>query len=50
MMPRRINIYADSLDDTSLFQPQVASFARSRPPWDDSSPGLMCFETVPQSS
>ncbi|WP_428668660.1 GFA family protein [Reyranella sp.] len=46
-MPGRINLYAGSLDDTSQFKPQVAIFTRSRPPWDDSSRGLMCYEKVP---
>ena len=49
VMPGRINLYAGSLDDTSQFKPQVAIFTRSRPPWDDSSRGLTCFETVPSS-
>ena len=50
VMPGRINLYAGSLDDTSQFKPQVAIFTRSRPPWDDSSRGLTCYETVPSSS
>ena len=47
VMPGLINLYAGSLDDTSVFKPQIAIFTRSRPPWDDSSRGLMCYETVP---
>ena len=46
-MPGLINLYAGSLDDTSQFKPQVAIFTRSRPAWDDSSRGLVCYETVP---
>ena len=47
VMPGLINIYAGSLDDTSQFKPHVAIFTRSLPVWDDSSRGLVCYETVP---
>ena len=47
VMPGRLNLYAGSLDDTAQFKPTMAIFVRSRPPWDDSSRGLTCFETVP---
>jgi len=47
IMPGKINIYAGSLDDPARFEPQFAVFVRSRPPWDDSSRNLPCFETVP---
>ncbi|MFI4999871.1 MAG: GFA family protein [Reyranellales bacterium] len=47
VMPGMINLYAGSLDDPSLFKPQVAIFVRSRPAWDDVSRGLPCYETAP---
>lgn len=47
MMPGKINFYAGSLDDASLFKPTLAIFVRTRPPWDDSSRGLTCYETLP---
>jgi hypothetical protein len=50
VMPGQINLYAGSLDDLSRFKPTIALFVRSRPPWDDSSRGLACYETVPPSS
>lgn len=40
-------IYAGSLDDPSLFRPQVAIFARDRPNWACLPPGLKVFETMP---
>ena len=47
IMPDRTNIYAGSLDDLAQFTPQFAIFVRSRPPWDDSSRDLVCYETLP---
>jgi len=47
VMPGRVKLYAGSLDDTARFAPQIAIFTRSRPPWDTSSIGLKCFETLP---
>ena len=47
MMPGKINFYAGSLDDPALFKPTMAVFVRTRPPWDDSSRGLACYETLP---
>jgi hypothetical protein len=47
VMPGQINLYAGSLDDPARFKPQMAIFVRSRPPWDDVSRGLVCYETVP---
>jgi len=47
MMPGKTNIYAGSLDEPARFQPTFAIFVRSRPPWDTSSAGLQCFETLP---
>ncbi|MCX7364674.1 MAG: GFA family protein [Alphaproteobacteria bacterium] len=43
----KINFYAGSLDDASLFKPTIAIFVRSRPPWDDSSRALVCYDTLP---
>ncbi len=40
-------IYAGSLDDPSLFEPQVAIFDRDRPSWVLIPPGLTVFETMP---
>jgi len=40
-------IYAGSLDDTSLFHPKIAIFARSRPDWAVIPPGLIVFEAMP---
>jgi hypothetical protein len=50
IMPGKTNIYAGSLDDPAQFTPQFAIFVRSRPPWDRSSAGLQCFETLPPLS
>ena len=40
-------IYAGSLDDPSLFEPKVAIFARSRPPWATIPEGLKVFDALP---
>jgi len=40
-------IYAGSLDDPSSFHPQVAIFARNRPPWAILPPGLTVFDAMP---
>lgn len=40
-------IYAGTLDDTSLFHPKIAIFARSRPDWAVIPPGLIVFEGMP---
>ena len=40
-------IYAGSLDDPSLFRPQVAIFDRDRPDWVLVPPGVTIFETMP---
>jgi hypothetical protein len=44
-----VNLYAGSLDDPSQFKPTIAIFVSERPPWDDVSRDLQCFETVPSS-
>ncbi len=46
-MPGRINLYAGSLDDPARFKPAIAIFVSERPPWDRSSDGLVCHDTVP---
>jgi hypothetical protein len=48
VMPGMINLYAGSLDEPARFKPQIAIFVSERPPWDDVSRGLRCFDTVPQ--
>ena len=40
-------IYAGSLDDGSLFEPQMAIFVKYRVPWAHVPDGLPCFETLP---
>jgi hypothetical protein len=40
-------IYAGTLDDPSLFRPEVAIFVRDRPAWAGLPPGLTTFETMP---
>jgi hypothetical protein len=42
-------IYAGSLDNASLFRPQIAIFVRDRPDWAPLPPGLTTFETMPPS-
>lgn len=41
-------IYAGSLDDASLFEPQIVIFMRDRPAWVILPPGLKTYETLPQ--
>jgi hypothetical protein len=40
-------IYAGSLDDPSVFQPKVAIFVRSRPPWVVIPEGLTVYDGLP---
>ncbi|MDG2523362.1 GFA family protein [Caulobacter segnis] len=40
-------IYAGSLDDPSLFKPQIAIFNRDRPDWAPLPPDVAVFETMP---
>ena len=47
VMPGQINLYAGSLDDTALFEPKIAIFARRRPPWAAIPPGLRVFDEMP---
>jgi hypothetical protein len=47
VMPGQINLYAGSLDQPVRFRPQIAVFVGERPPWDRSSDGLACYDTVP---
>jgi hypothetical protein len=50
VMTGMINLYAGSLDDPVQFRPTVAIFVSQRPPWDDVSRGLQCFDTAPNPS
>jgi len=45
--PDVVTICAGSLDDLSLFQPQLVMYARSRPSWDVIAGDLPAFETTP---
>lgn len=47
VMPGRVNLYAGSLDEPARFKPTLAIFVRSRPPWDQSSRDLACYDTLP---
>jgi hypothetical protein len=49
VIPGLLNLYAGSLDDPSQFKPTIAIFVSERPPWDDVSRDLKCFETLPSS-
>jgi hypothetical protein len=40
-------LYAGSLDDASVFHPQMAIFNRDRPDWVPLPEGLTVFETMP---
>jgi hypothetical protein len=40
-------VYAGSLDDPSLFRPQIAIFTRGRPAWALVPEGLTMFEALP---
>ena len=40
-------VYAGSLDDPSLFEPQVAIFVRDKPDWVSIPAGVAPFETMP---
>jgi len=42
-----LTVYAGTLDDPSLFQPRIAIFAGSRPPWAVIPAGLKVFERLP---
>ena len=44
---KEFTIYAGSLDNPSLFQPQVALFVRDRPAWAEVRIGLQEFATMP---
>ncbi len=40
-------IYAGSLDDPSLFRPEIALFVRDRPSWAEIRPDLTEYATMP---
>jgi hypothetical protein len=44
---RRFTIYAGSLDDPTLFRPQIAIFTRDLPPWVAIPPDLKVYQTLP---
>ena len=46
-MPGMMMVTAGTLDDPSLYQPQMVIFARSRPAWDRIDSGLPEFQTMP---
>ncbi len=50
VMAGQINLYAGSPSHPARFKPQIAIFVGERPPWDDVSRGLVCYETVPNLS
>jgi hypothetical protein len=41
-------VYAGSLDDPSLFHPQIAIFTKGRPAWAVLPEGLVVFEGLPE--
>lgn len=45
--PEVILLPAGTLDDSSVFKPQVAIFTRSRPAWDQVPGGIPEFEAAP---
>ena len=47
---KNFTIYAGSLDDPSLFEPQIAIFLKDRPAWVVIPPGLKSYQTLPQCS
>jgi hypothetical protein len=47
-MPGVMTITAGTLDDTSLYEPQMVIYTKSRPSWDRIDSGLPEFETMPQ--
>ncbi len=47
ILPGATNILAGTLDDPSVFKPQIAIYTRDRAPWDRIDAALMEFETVP---
>jgi len=46
-MPGVVTITAGTLDDPSVYAPQMSIFTRSRPAWDHLAGGLPEFETMP---
>jgi len=42
-----MSIYIGTLDDPSVFQPQIAIFTRSRLPWDCTADGVTQFDAMP---
>ena len=46
-MPGVMTVGAGTLNDPGAVTPQVAIFARSRPPWDAPDPNAQSFDTQP---
>jgi hypothetical protein len=46
-MPGVRTVTAGTLDDTSLFEPQMVVYTKSRPHWDRIDSGLPEFEGMP---
>ncbi len=44
-----ITIRATSLNDSSIYQPQMVVFTKSGQPWDHMGGDLPAFEAMPQS-
>ena len=47
-MPDMVMIAAGSLDDPSVFKPQMVVFTRSAQPWDRMDPDLARFDRLPE--
>jgi hypothetical protein len=46
-MPALVFLRASSLDDPSVFRPQMVVYKRSAPAWDHVDPSLPAFDTMP---
>ena len=45
--PHAVTIYVGSLDDLSVFKPQLVQFTRNRPAWDKIAASIPEFDTAP---
>ena len=48
-LPGAYTVHAASLDDPSMFRPQVVTYAKSAQSWDMLDPGLQYFKTSPNA-
>lgn len=48
-MPGLLFLRASSLDDPSVFRPQMVVYTRNAPAWDQMDPELPRFETMPEA-